>query len=143
MLDDGMSIDISRPWARSSPSKGDDGHYVAGGYFTVTNKAREADRLVGAESPVAVKTEIHGIKVVGGGITMKAMEKGLGLPPDTAITLKPRGYHLLMQLEAPLRPGQRVAVTLSFEKGGTRQIELVVEAAGPVGNETLVEGQPG
>ena len=138
-----MSIDISRPWACSSPNRGDEGEHFAGGYFTMTNKAREADRLLAAETPAAVKTEIHGIKVVGAGITMKAMEKGLGLPPDTAITLKPRGYHLLMELKAPLRPGQKVPVTLTFEKAGPQQVELVVEAAGPVGNEALVEGQPG
>jgi periplasmic copper chaperone A len=65
------------------------------------------------------------------------------VPPDTAITLKPRGYHLLMELKAPLAKGQRVPVTLTFEKAGAHQIELLVEAAGPVGNETLVEGQPG
>jgi periplasmic copper chaperone A len=134
-----MSIDISRPWARTSPTA----QQTAGGFFTVTNKGREADRLIAAESPAAAKVEIHGIRVAGSGITMKPMERGLGVPPDTAITLKPRGYHLLMELKAPLAKGQRVPVTLTFEKAGTRQIELLVEAAGPVGNETLVEGQPG
>ena len=65
-------------------------------------------------------------------------------PPDTAITLKPRGYHLLFQeLKKPLALGERVPVTLTFEKAGTRQIELLVEAPGPVGNETLYEGQSG
>jgi copper(I)-binding protein len=134
-----MSIDISRPWARTSPSAAQQ----AGGYFTMTNKGREADRLLAAESAAAGKVEIHGIKVVASGITMRAMEKGLGLPPDTAITLKPRGYHLLMELKAPLAQGQKLPVTLTFEKAGPRLIELVVEAPGPVGNETLVEGQPG
>jgi copper(I)-binding protein len=76
-------------------------------------------------------------------MSMRPLEKGLGLPPDTAITLKPRGYHLLMDLKAPLAKGQRVPVTLTFEKAGTRQIELVVEAEGPISNETLMEGQPG
>jgi periplasmic copper chaperone A len=134
-----MSIDISRPWARTSPTA----EQTAGGFFTVTNKGREADRLIAAESPAAAKVEIHGIRVAGSGITMKPMERGLGVPPDTAITLKPRGYHLLMELKAPLAKGQRVPVTLTFEKAGAHQIELLVEAAGPVGNETLVEGQPG
>jgi copper(I)-binding protein len=144
MLNDGMSIDISRPWARFSPTLGQEtGGLFAGGFLTVTNKGREADRLIAAESPVG-RIEIHGIRVVGSGITMKPMEKGLGLPPDTAITLKPRGYHLLMALAAPLARGQRVPVTLTFEKAGTRQIELVVEAEGPVNNEALMEGsQPG
>ncbi len=139
MVNDGMTLSISRPWARTSSTEAG----FAGGYFTVTNKASEADRLVGAESPVAVKIEIHGIKVVGAGITMKPMEKGLGLPPDTAITLKPRGYHLWIELKAPLAQGQKLPVTLRFEKAGTRSIELTVEAPGPIGNETLMEGQPG
>lgn len=139
MLNDGMTIDISRPWARTSPTAAG----FAGGYFTVTNKAHEADRLVGAESPAAAKIEIHGIKVVGSGITMKPMEKGLGLPPDTAITLKPRGYHLWIELKAPLAQGQKVPVTLTFEKAGTRSIELTVEAPGKIGNDAMDEGQPG
>jgi copper(I)-binding protein len=139
MLNDGMTLFISRPWARTSSTKAG----FAGGYFTVTNKASEADRLVGVESPVAVKIEIHGIKVVGSGITMKPMEKGLGLPPDTAITLKPRGYHLWIELKAPLSEGQKVPVTLRFEKAGTQSIELAVEAPGPIGNEAMSEGQPG
>jgi len=139
MLNDGMTLAISRPWARTSPTAAG----FAGGYFTVTNKASEADRLVGAESPVAVKIEIHAIKVVGSGITMKPLEKGLGLPPDTAITLKPRGYHLWIELKAPLSEGQKVPVTLRFEKAGTQSIELAVEAPGPIGNEAMMEGQPG
>ena len=139
MLNEGMSIDISRPWARTSPTIAG----FAGGYFTVTNKAHEADRLVGAESPVATKIEIHGIKVVGSGITMKQLEKGLGLPPDTAITLKPRGYHLWIELKAPLAQGQKVPVTLRFEKADARSIELVVEAPGAIGNDAMLEDQPG
>jgi len=139
MLNDGMTFAISRPWARTSPTEAG----FAGGYFTVTNKASEADRLVGAESPAAVKIEIHGIKVVGAGITMKPMEKGLGLPPDTAITLKPRGYHLWIELKAPLEQGQKVPVTLKFEKAAARSIELTVEAPGAIGNEAMSEGQPG
>src|SRR6188508_858238 len=108
MLDGAMTIDINRPWARTSPAAAGQ----AGGFFTVTNKGGEADRLIAAASPASARVEIHGIRVVGAGITMRPMEKGLGLPPDTAITLKPRGYHLMMQeLKKPLTRGERVPVT--------------------------------
>jgi copper(I)-binding protein len=131
-----MSIDISRPWARISSNTAGQ----AGGYFTVTNKGSEADRLIAAASPAAEKVELQSIRVVGYGITMRPMEKGLGLPPDTTITLKPRGYHLwFLDLKKPLAKGERVPVTLTFEKSGTRQIELVVEDSGPVNNEALVK----
>jgi copper(I)-binding protein len=135
-----MSIDISRPWARTCPELAGQ----AGGFFTVTNKGGEADRLIAAESPAAAKVEIHAIKVVGYGIRMRPLEKGLGLPVDTPMTLKPRGYHLLfLELTRPLAQGERLPVTLTFEKAGTRQIELLVEAPGPIGSEALVERQPG
>ena len=80
---------------------------------------------------------------MGSGITMKPMEKGLGLPPGTAITLKPRGYHLWIELKAPLAQGQKLPVTLRFEKAGPRSIELTVEAPGAIGNDAMSEGQPG
>ncbi len=131
-----MSIDISRPWART----GSGTERRAAGFMTLANKGTEADRLVGAQSPLAEKIEIHGIKVVGPDIAMRPLERGVGLPADTIITLKPRGYHLLLQgLKAPLAQGQRVPVTLTFEKAGTRQVELTVEAEGPIGGDTLLE----
>ncbi len=131
-----MSIDIGHPWARSPSSDA----LEAGGFLTLTNRGGEADRLTGAASPLALDVELHGIKVVGAGIVMKRLDRGLGLPAGTTITLKPRGYHLLMKgLSAPLVKGQRVPVTLTFEKAGVHEVELVVEAAGPIGNATLFE----
>ena len=89
------------------------------------------------------KVELHYIKVVGSGITMRPMERGLVLPPDTAITLKPRGYHLWIELKAPLAQGQKLPVTLLFEKSGPQPIELTVEAPGAIGNDAVSGGQPG
>jgi copper(I)-binding protein len=139
MLNDAMSLSIDHPWARTSPTM--EGY--AGGYFVITNKGREADRLVGAESPVAAKIEVHAIKVVGAGITMKPMARGLSLPPGVPMTLKPRGYHLWIELKGPIAKGQKVPVTLLFEKAAPQSIELTVEADGPIGNDTMIEGQPG
>ena len=45
MLDGAMSIDISRPWARTpSPTA-----LEAGGFLTLTNKAGETDRLIAVD----------------------------------------------------------------------------------------------
>jgi copper(I)-binding protein len=38
-----------------------------------------------------------------------------------------------------LAKGQRVPVTLTFEKAGSRQVELTVETPGPIGSDTLLE----
>src|SRR5262245_23698622 len=115
-----MSIDISHPWARTgSAVVGANKEPRAAGFMTLVNRGAEPDRLLAAASPVAEKIEIHGIKVVGPDIAMRPLEEGVGLPADTTITLRPRGYHLMMAgLKAPLSKGQRFSVTLTFEKAG-------------------------
>jgi periplasmic copper chaperone A len=136
-----MTIAISRPWALTGSVLVDSVKEPrVAGFMTLANTGGPADRLVAAASPMAEKIEIHGIKVAGPDMTMRPMEKGVGLPPDTTITLKPRGYHLMMWApKAPLAKGQRVPVTLTFEKAGARQVELVVEGEGAIGDETLYE----
>jgi len=125
-----MSIEISRPWARFP----DPGARYAGGFMTLVNNGAEPDRLVEASSPLAQEVQICGIKVVGPGIRMRRLEGGLRLPPGVTITLKPRGYHLLLRrLNTRLEHGQHVPVTLRFDRGGTHEVGLIVEADGPVG----------
>lgn len=127
---------ISDPWARGESEAAPE----CGGFFVVTNKGETADRLVSASSRQAERIEIHAIKVVGGDIKMRRLADGLRVPPDTTLTLKPRGYHLLMLgVKVPLAKGAALPVTLVFDKAGSVDIELVVRAAGPVGNDILLE----
>ena len=130
------SLQISRPWARTASADALEG----AGFFTLANPGDENDRLLGATSPKAGKVEIHAIKVVGPGTRMRQLEEGLRVPRLTTLVLKPRGYHLLMlDLSAPWPVGSKVPVSLRFEKAGTIEIELVVEAPGPIGVQALVE----
>jgi hypothetical protein len=130
------SIEIRRPWARP----GSEMPGQAAGFFVVTNTGEVPDRLVAARSPAAETIEIHAIKVVGGDIGMRRRDDGLVVAPGVTLTLQPRGYHLLLTgVGAPLVPGARLPVTLVFERAGSLDIELVVEAPGPIGQEVLVE----
>ena len=130
------NLEIRRPWARSASANASDG----AGFFTLANKGEAADRLLAAESAVASSVEIHAIKVVGSGITMRPLEQGLAVPPGTTLTLQPRGYHLmLLGLKSGLVKGSRIPVTLVFENAGRLAVELSVEDDGPIGNEALLE----
>lgn len=132
-----MSIDIRRPWARMQSA----GFGEAAGFLTLTNRGPDPDRLIAASMPLAAKTEIWGIKVVGPGMRMQPLENGLLLPVGMAIELKPRGYHLFFQgLVEPLVRGRKVPVTLTFAAAAAQQIDLVVEAEGPINKDTL--GRP-
>ncbi|MGQ0580603.1 MAG: copper chaperone PCu(A)C [Reyranella sp.] len=127
-------IEIGGPWARASSVDAS----FAGGYFTFTNKGATPDRLVSATSPAAERVEIHAIKVVGPELKMRQREGGLAIPSATTLTLKPRGYHLLLTgLKKPLQQGENIAITLTFEVAGILDIECVVAEPGPVGQLTL------
>jgi copper(I)-binding protein len=131
-----MTLEISRPWACAAATAPGTG----GGFFTLVNTGTDGDRLTAASTAVAETVEIHAIRVVGAGVKMQPVEKGLAFPAGTTITLKPRGNNLLMKgLKAPLVVGTKVPVTLTFEKAGERIVEMVVEAPALVGADVLNE----
>jgi hypothetical protein len=131
-----MTLEITRPWACAATTT----ERTGGGFFTLENKGDESDRLIAAATPAAEGVEIHAIKVVGSGIKMQPLAAGLAFPANTTITLKPRGYHLLLKgLKTPLVAGTKLAVTLTFEKAGARDLEMVVEAPRLVGADVLNE----
>src|SRR5262245_65465262 len=109
-----------------------------GGFFVVVNKGATPDRLLAASSPLADKVEIHAIKVAGADIRMLAVDKGLVVEAGGTLTLKPRGYHLLLSgMARPPAVGGQVPVTRRFEKAGKVDIKLAMAAPGLVGEEIL------
>lgn len=131
-------LEMYRPWARASrdPLPGS----TAGAFLSVTNKGPADDRLIAASSPAAEHVELHGIKVVGAGIDMRPLARGLAVQAGYTITLKPRGYHLLLQgVKAPLLKGSTLPITLTFERAGPIAVDFAIEEPGPIGKAILSE----
>ena len=86
----------------------------------------EADRLVGASSPAAEAAQIHKTESVDG--VMKMREAGpLEIPAMGTLEMKPGGYHImLMGLKQPLKEGDTLEVTLTFEKAGQVAVKVPV-----------------
>lgn len=121
------SLKIGHPWARATPPTAPSG----GGFLTVTNTGTTVDRLVSASSPAAGQTQIHEMKMDGTIMRMREVENGLEIPPGATVALAPGGLHLMMMgLKDPLKQGTRVPLTLTFEKAGKIDVELVVMALG-------------
>jgi periplasmic copper chaperone A len=130
------ALELRRPWARVAAGEAG----TAGAFLTVVNTAAVADRLVAAMSPQAQSVDIQAIRVVGGDIAMRRLDDGLVLPPGTTLTLKPRGYHLLLRdLAPPPIKDRSLPLTLVFERAGSVDLTFVVEDEGPVGDMVLVE----
>jgi copper(I)-binding protein len=118
---------IAQAWSRATPS----GAKVAGGYLTIENKGATPDRLTGGSSDVAGRFEIHEMAMNNGVMTMRPLDKGLVIEPGKTVKLAPGGYHLmLMDLKSPLKQGDKVPLTLEFEKAGKVALSLDVQGVG-------------
>ncbi len=121
---------ISQAWSRATPS----GAKVAGGYLTIENKGATPDRLVGGSGDIAGKIEVHEMAMNNGVMTMRPLDKGLEIEPGKTVKLAPGGYHLMMfDLKAPLKQGDKVPVTIEFEKAGKVKLTLDVQGVGAQG----------
>ncbi len=121
---------ISQSWSRATPG----GAKVGGGYLTIANKGTAPDRLIGGTSDVADKVEVHEMSMANGVMTMRALDGGLTIEPGKTVSLAPGGLHLmLLGLKAPLKQGQAVPVTLTFEKAGAVKLSLDVMGVGAKG----------
>jgi len=121
---------ISQAWSRATPG----GAKVAGGFLTIENKGTTADRLLSGTAEIAGKVEIHEMSMDNGVMKMRPLDKGLPIEPGKTVLLAPGGYHImLMDLKAGLKQGEKVPVTLQFEKAGKVQVTLDVEGVGAKG----------
>jgi periplasmic copper chaperone A len=118
---------ITQAWSRATPV----GAKVAGGYLTIENKGSSADRLVGGSGEVAGRVEVHEMAMDNGVMKMRPLDKGLAIEPGKTVKLAPGGFHLmLMDLKAQFKQGDKVPVTLQFEKAGKVQLSLDVQGVG-------------
>lgn len=100
----------------------------AAGYFSVVNKGTEADRLIGVESDVAKKVELHESKTDAAGVTSMAPVAGVDIAPGESVTLAPGGLHVMfMGLNGALVEGEKVAGKLVFEKAGEVAVEFAID----------------
>ena len=120
-------LTIGHPWTRATPA----GAKVAGGYLTVTNTGKSADRLVGVSAVGVEAAEIHEMTVVNDIMTMRELKAGIEIKPGETVELKPASFHIMMMgLKEPFKPGQLINGTLRFEHAGSVPVEFKVEAMG-------------
>ena len=123
-------LTIEAPWARASAGAARTG----AAYLRIVNAGAEADRLLGASSPVAERVELHTHRMRDGVMRMRRIAV-VSVPGNKAAELKPGGDHvMLMGLNGPLKQGGTFPLTLSFERAGTITVPVTVRpitARGP------------
>ncbi len=126
-------IDVRSAWARASAGRAVNG----AAYLAIVNSGSEDDRLTGAVSAAAARTEIHAHVERDGVMRMTKLD-GLDIPAGKTVTLKPGGLHIMLfRLRSPLRKGGRFDLELHFRSGVKKTVEVEVHPIGgrPMGHE--------
>ncbi|NLR72068.1 copper chaperone PCu(A)C [Novosphingobium sp. ERN07] len=127
-------LSIQHPWSRETAV----GQAVGGGFLTIANSGTRDDRLLSGTSPVAAEVQLHTMTMDGGVMRMRQVTDGIAVPAKGSVELKSGGYHLMfMGLRRQLRQGERIPVTLRFQRAGNVTVQFAVQ---PVGSTGPMEG---
>ena len=120
-------LTISNAWTRATPPRA----IAGGGFITIANHGSEDDLLVAASTSVSDKAELHEMSVVDNVMKMRHMPGGVPIPAGETVELKPGGYHVMfLDLKEPLKQGDTLNVSLTFEKAGTVEVPFTIEKIG-------------
>ena len=99
---------------------------VSAAYMLLRNPAGETDRLVSVKTDAAESAEMHMTQVENDVATMRQVDS-IEVPPQGETELKPGGLHImLIGLKHELKSGDKVRLTLQFEKAGAVSVEAEV-----------------
>lgn len=118
-------IVVKDAYARSS------GAMAASGaaFMLIENHTGVDDRLIGATSDVAQRTELHTHREDDMGVMrMIHVEEGFALPAGGTIEMRRGGHHVMfLGLSDPFEQGAAVTLTLEFETAGDVTVEVPVD----------------
>lgn len=118
-------LEVSGAFIRASPKVAN-----GAGFLTVKNTGKQDDKLIAASAAVSKTVELH-THIKDGEIMRMRKVESIAVPAGGMAELKPGGDHVMfMDLNGPLKEGDKVAVTLTFEKGGEMKVEMPVLGVG-------------
>lgn len=118
-------LSLSDAWARETVA----GQNASAAYFTISNRGGD-DRLVEVTAAAPVRASLHTTSYENGVARMRPLSEGLQIAKGETVVLRPGGTHIMVeQLAGPLAIGDRLQLTLRFERSGVRALEVPVHDA--------------
>lgn len=125
------TVKVTTPTATATGSSGGNMGGNMGALRLSTQSAAENDHSKSemAPSPNAEMNKESGGEHSGGMMKMQKVEY-IAIPAGKTTKLEPGGYHvMLMKLAKPLKVGETIAVSLTFEKAGKKEVTATVKEA--------------
>lgn len=114
---------VSDAFIRPAPA----GAPATGAYLTLRNEGSGAVTLTGIHCVCAAEVSAHETVTDGGVMHMRAAPSVV-IPANGAVAFRPGGLHLMvMGLNRPLKPGQRVPIRLTFEGAPAETVRFEVK----------------
>ena len=122
-------IEVSNSWARLIPNG------VGALFLEIQNSHPESDVLTQASSPNAKFVMIHQTERKNNITSMKHLMRGINIPANGNISLKPGSYHIMLSgLDKDLKLGDKIEVTLEFSKNKSITVKPVLKIKPPFYN---------
>ena len=115
-------IEITNPWVR--PPTGSRG--LATAYFTIFNKSHEEDHLIRVETSASERAVVQRMRIRNMHATYETVPR-LRIDAVDRLKLRPGEYQVTLErLINPLRVGQDILLTLTFERAGRIEVNAQV-----------------
>lgn len=96
-------------------------------FMNITNQGSSSAAIVTAKSPIAKIVELH-THINDKGVMRMRKIRQIDLPSNEVVKLKPGGLHImLLGLNQNLKPGDEISVTLGFNDGSEKSLQVPVQ----------------
>ena len=116
------NVSVHEPYVRLAPPNAP----ATGAFMVIRNGGAKDVKVVKADNPVSKVTELHTHLNEGGVMKMRPVA-GIDVKAGGEAVLKPGSLHIMMiDLKAPMKEGDVVPITLTFDDGSAKQVEAKV-----------------
>ncbi|MER7503753.1 copper chaperone PCu(A)C [Nonomuraea pusilla] len=113
-------LSITDPWVKTTKEG------MTAAFGTLVNDGDADVTVTAGASPLSPKVELHEVVETGGKMVMRPKAGGFVVPAHGTLELKPGGDHImLMGVTEEVKPGARVAFTLTVKDGAPLQFTAV------------------
>ncbi|TXT30030.1 MAG: hypothetical protein FD131_2040 [Rhodocyclaceae bacterium] len=116
------NVSVQDPYVRLAPPNAP----ATGAFMVIKNNGDKDVKVLKADNPVSKVTELHTHLNEGGVMKMRPVPS-IEVKAKGEAVLKPGGLHVMMiDIKTPMKEGDVVPITLSFDDGSTKQVDAKV-----------------
>ena len=116
------NISVQDPYVRLAPPNAP----ATAAFMVIKNGGDKDVKVVKADNPVTRVSELH-THINDGGVMKMRPVPAIEVKAKGEAVLKPGGLHVMMiDLKAPMKEGDSVPITLTFDDGSSKQVDAKV-----------------